>query len=115
MHLAFRRAGTLITLALAASSAAAGAPAALELSVDPRFELLGVVRHLSALSPAGGADEDYRGRVEKSFGSFREHPAVSLYKDLAARESRAEALATILIYYTNPPELALKDPDADIH
>ncbi len=84
--------------------------ASFDFSVDPRFELLGVVRLLAG--KAGPAKSDYRDRVATRFAPFREHPAVQLYRELAARE---EGLATLPIYYTNPPELSLKEDDADIH
>lgn len=102
-------------LALSALPAAALATAAFDLSVDPRFELLGVVRQLSGHGREDDGSAEYRRRVEKRFGAFRGHPAVALYADLASSRAREEAAATILIYYTNPPKLALKDQNADIH
>lgn len=115
MNLAFRRAGALVFLALAAPPAAARAGASLEAKVDPRFELIAVVRQLSGRASADAGDADYIARIEKSFGAFREHPAVVLYRELAGEPALEAALATMPIYYTNPPELALLDPDADIH
>jgi len=116
MRLAFDRACAALVLALAAaaSSASAAAPA-FTVSVDPRFELLAVVRQLSGEGAADAGASAYRERIEKRFGAFRGHPAVALYRDLAASPSREEAAATIPIYLTDPPELALKDADADIH
>lgn len=113
MRLAFDRACAAFVLALAASAAAA--PASFTVSVDPRFELLAVVRQLSGEGPADPGAAAYRERIEKRFGAFRGHPAVALYRDLAADPLREEAAATIPLYLTDPPELALKDPDADIH
>jgi hypothetical protein len=115
MHFALRRTATILMLALAAPTAGALAPAAFDLSVETRFELLGVVRQLAGHGRADAGSAEYRERVEKRFGAFRGHPAVALYADLASSPSREEAAATILLYYTNPPELALKDRNADIH
>lgn len=112
---ALSRAGTIFLLALAALPAGAGAPAAFDLTVDPRFELLGVVQQLSGRLPADAYAAEHRERVEKRFGAFRDHPAVALYRDLAAIDAREEAAVTTLIYYSDPPELALKDRNADIH
>lgn len=101
----------ILALLLAANaSAAAYAPA-----VDPRFELLGVVSHLAGRGRAEADTAEYRARIDKRFAAFRAHPAVELYKAIAARPFREEASATLLIYYTEPPELRLKDKDADIH
>ena len=108
-----RRAGALLLIALAAFPAGARASPAFDLAVDPRFELLGVVRQLAGLGQTDPRAGEYRERVEKRFAAFRGHPAVALYKDLASRADSEEAAATILIYYSNPPELALKDADAD--
>ncbi len=115
MPLLLRRAGAILLLALAALPAGAGAPASFDLSVDPRFELLGVVQQLSGSLPADAYAAEHRERVEKHFGAFREHPAVALYRDLASISAREEAAVTALIYYSDPPELALKDRNADIH
>lgn len=113
MRLAFDRAAGLLLLALASLPAGAAAPASFVLGVDPRFELLAVVRQLSG--GAGEGDPAYRERVEKRFGALRAHPAVALYRELAATPAREEAAATILLYHSDPPELALKDPDSDVH
>lgn len=113
MRLAFDRACAAFVLALAAASASA-APA-FTVTVDPRFELLAVVRQLSGEGPADPGAAAYRARIEERFGAFRGHPAVALYRELAADPSREEAAATIPLYLTDPPELALKDPDADVH
>jgi hypothetical protein len=83
--------------------------------VDPRFELLGVVQQLSGRLPADAYAADHRERVERHFSAFREHPAVALYRELAEIDAREEAAVTTLIYCSNPPELALKDRNADIH
>ena len=111
-----RSAATLATaaLALALTVPAAAAPAH-DVSVDPRFELLGVVAQLAGLGRTGEASTAYLQRIEKRFASFRGHPAVELYKTLNADPAGAESCATFLLYYTDPPELRLKDPNANIH
>lgn len=108
-----RRAAALTALLLALAAPLRAATA--EVAVDPRFELLGVVRQLAGLGSAGRGVEEYRARVEKRFGPFRSHPAVALYKDAAASPAGEEATTTILLYFSAPPELRLLDRDADIH
>lgn len=105
----------LLLFALASFPAGAQAPASFDISVDPRFELLGVVQRLSGRARTDAAAAGYRDRIDKRFGALRDHAAVVLYRDLVANGSREEAAATILIYYSAPPELALKDKNADIH
>lgn len=100
----------MLAFGLAASAAAKAPPPAVV--VDPRFELLSVVRRLSA-PPAPASDD--AALIEKRFGAFRGHPAVALYRDLLSDPAREEAAATVMIYFSSPPALALADPDADIH
>ncbi len=101
------RAAALLTLALAVCPAGGSS---FDIAVDPRFELLGVVSQLAGRGRAVAGFEEYRARVAKRFDAFRGHPAVELYKGLDE-----QAVATILIHYTAPPELALKNRDAVIH
>jgi hypothetical protein len=101
----------LLALGLAASAGAAS----FDVSVDPRFELLGVIEHLAGLDRADAQNAAYRESVDRRFAKFKDHPAVALYRNLGASESRVEAVATIPIYFSAPPELALQDKEADIH
>lgn len=100
---------------LLALSAATASAAPVDVAVDPRVELLAVVRQLAGRGAPQSATGDYAARVEARFARFRSHPAVALYRDLALNPARAEAAASLPLYYGPPPELALKDPDADIH
>lgn len=86
-------------------STAAAAPL---IAVDPRLELLGVVQRLAGLEKAEPDDAEYARLVDRRFGPWRGHPAVKLYADLAA--GPGDPLGVVLLYYTDPPELALKDP-----
>jgi hypothetical protein len=104
-------AGAVLALALAAPAGAAPA----DVSVDPRFELLGVVQQLAGLGREGADTAAYRKAIDLRFGKYREHPAVALYRDMASSPAREEASAVILLYFTAPPELKLKDKNADIH
>jgi hypothetical protein len=100
-------------LALALAAPAGAAP--VEIAVDPRFELLGVVQQLAGLAREGADTAAYRKAIDLRFARFRGHPAVELYRDMASSPAREEASAVILLYFTAPPELKLKDKDADIH
>ena len=102
-------------LALLALGLAAPAASALDVSVDPRFELLGVVQQLAGAARAGEETAAYRKQIDRRFAAFKSHPVVALYRDLAASPSREEACATILIYFSAPPELKLLDKNARIH
>lgn len=105
----------ILLLSLAAFPAGAQPPASFDVTVDPRFELLGVVQHLAGRARADAVSAGYRERIDARFGALRAHAAVDLYRDIVSTASGEEAAATILIYYTDPPELTLKDKRADIH
>ncbi len=100
---------------IAGRVSAAPAPAAYELAVDPRFELLGVVRQLAGRGGAIAGAAEYRDKAESRFSPFRGHPAVKSFEALSSEGSREAALATVLIYYSPPPELALLDKTAYFH
>ncbi len=91
-------------LLLASAAAAAPAPA---FSSDARLELLGVLQELSGSRPAVEADPVYLEAVRKRFAKHREHPAVALYRELAAGPG-GEGLAVALLWCTDPPALALR-------
>ncbi len=101
-------AAALAVLLLARSAAAA--PAAPAIVTDPRIELLGVVQLLSGERPDLPGDAAYRRAVEARFGAFRGDPAVAMYRERARRLGRNEGSGIILLYYTDPPALALRDP-----
>ncbi|UPT75771.1 MAG: tetratricopeptide repeat protein [Elusimicrobiota bacterium] len=110
-----RREPPVIAAALALLLAAPSLAAPLDVSVDPRLELLGVVRLLAGAARDGDDVAPYRAAIEKRFSRLRSHPAVELYKGFAADPEREEAAAVLLLYYGPPPELPLLSPDADIH
>lgn len=104
----------MISALLAGLLALPAAAAPLEVAVDPRFELLGVVRRLVGAAP-DVRDEGYAKEVDARFAPWKDHPAVALVRELASTPAGEESIATLPIYYTDPPALALRDPEADIH
>lgn len=90
-------------------TAAAAAP---QIAVDPRLELLGVVQRLAGQEKAPPDDAAYARLVDERFGPWKGHPVVRLYADLA--KGPGDPLGVILLYYTDPPALALKDPSAPV-
>jgi hypothetical protein len=54
-------------------------PAQVEVSVDPRIELLTVVQCLAGYDQLGTADLAYRREVLERFAPWRSHPAVTLF------------------------------------
>lgn len=112
-----RRFCTATALLLAFSGRAACAqsapkPRPAQVSIDPRLELLGVVQRLAGRSVVAPDDVAYAREVDRYFGPWRDHPAVRLYAEIAADDW--DPLGVILLYYSPPPELALKDPEARV-
>lgn len=89
-------------------------PPALDIAVDPRFELIGVLRLLAGSDRKSAGTEAYRERARRRFAPFRDHAAVKTLRAFLARGTRAEALATLPIYYSPPPELALRAKESDV-
>lgn len=96
-------------LSLGASTAAA----AVDVSVDPRLELLGVVQALSGERPDAPFAQDYARRVEERFGALRGHPAVKIYREVMRKTKGEESYGILILYYTGPPALKLKDKAGD--
>lgn len=101
------RAAAALLLLATLGSAAAAAP---EIAVDPRLELLGVVQRLAGREAFAPGDAEYARLVDERFGRWRDHPAVRLYSELGA--GPFDPLGVVLLHYSDPPELALKDPGA---
>lgn len=99
------RAAAAGLLLAALCSAASAAP---EIAVDPRLELLGVVQRLAGREAFPPDDAEYARLVDERFGALRGHPAVRLYAELGA--GPFDPLGVVLLHYSDPPELALKDP-----
>jgi hypothetical protein len=96
-----------LALFLARPAPAAAAPA---IDTDPRIELLGVVQLLSGERPDLPGDAAYREAVLARFSRYKDSPAVALYRAELRRRGRDDGSAIILLYYTAPPALALRDP-----
>ena len=107
------RSGALLALILfgAAARAVAATPvgAAVEISVDPRIELLGVVALLAGTKNENNVFAEYRAKVERRFAPFRDQPVVRLYRELVQTQPNSD-LSVILLYYSAPPEIALVNP-----
>ncbi len=71
-----------------------------------------MVQRLAGREAFAPEDADYARAVDERFGRWRGHPAVKLYADLAAGPS--DPLGVILLHFSNPPELALKEPEAAV-
>lgn len=101
----------LLAAALALLLAAPAGASTLTVAVDPRIELLGVVQRLAGAGDPGREDS-YARDADAAFARFKRHPAVKLYAKIRERAGGREGLGIDLLYYTAPPALALRDPEA---
>lgn len=99
-------------------------------STDPRLELMAVLLSLfdyteQAQDPRLMADVefDYKSEVEETFGSFRDHPAVKLLREITPARQAAptfhhQSPPLLMLFVTDPPELALRsgfEEDPNLH
>ena len=85
-------------------------PARVDVSVDPRIELLTVVQCLAGYDQLGGADLDYRREVLERFAPWRSHPAVTLFARMAREGFTRDAPPAVMLRLAEPPALELRAP-----
>lgn len=78
-----------------------------ELTVDPRLELLAVVQMLASGSDLASEDRRYENDAKSFFGAEAKHPAVALFAKLSKdKPDFAATAAKLLLGYSPPPDLA---------
>jgi hypothetical protein len=85
-------------------------PARIEVSVDPRIELLTVVQCLAGDGQLGGAGLLYRREVLERFAPWRSHPAVTLFARMAREGFTRDAPPAMMLRLAEPPALELRAP-----
>ena len=101
----------MTTCACAATPVESNAPRTrIEISVDPRIELLTVVQCLAGYDQLGTADLDYRREVLKRFAPWRSHPAVTLFARMAREGFTRDAPPAMMLRLDEPPALELRAP-----
>ncbi|HOT74529.1 MAG TPA: DUF4932 domain-containing protein, partial [Candidatus Wallbacteria bacterium] len=86
----------------------------LNISIDPRIELLSVVRLLSGYSEKGHAAYDtvYKKAALDHFKKFKKHPAVELYKKMTNSGFSYDAPPSTMLHLSWP-DLKVKTPFTD--
>lgn len=89
----------------------------INVTVDPRIELLAVVQYLSDYESKTGLitdyDIDYKHKIDSCFASFKDHPAVKMFESLATFGFTYDAPPTTMLYLSDPPELEIVTPFSD--
>lgn len=79
-------------------------------SVDPRIELLSVVQLLSDYDLINNFDFPYKKEMLEYFSPYKSHPAVTKFKEMMKEGFDYDAPVDAMLYLTNPPELKNKIP-----
>ena len=94
-----------------------GAAQKLDVSVDPRVELLSVVQLLGGyVMGASLINTDataYRRDLDVYFAAHRGHPAVKMFAEMYPKGFAFDAPPEALLYFSNPPELTQRQPVPD--
>jgi len=93
--------------------------ARVRVSVDPRIELLSVVQYLSDYKGFDGSpvltslEFRYKREALSYFSPYKDHRAVSLFKEMSGRGFWYSHPPAALLHYSDPPELAEQWPVDD--
>ncbi len=84
------------------------------ISVDPRIELLGIVQYLSGYEEKTGLITDYefgyKTEIDTYFSGYKDHPAVQKFASMSSLGFSFDAPAAAMLYLSNPPELEIIRP-----
>lgn len=82
-------------------------------SVDPRIELLSAVQLLSNYSLLTQLNFQYKKEMLDYFSSFKSHPAVTKFIEMSNMDFNYDAPPTAMLFLSNPPELKIVTPFTD--
>jgi hypothetical protein len=86
----------------------------LNITVDPRIELLAVVQFLSGYGERTGLitryDFPYKSDISEYFSAYKNHPAVKLFEEMSVSGFSFDAPPDAMLHLSNPPELTLQLP-----
>lgn len=86
----------------------------LNITVDPRIELLAVVQFLSGYGERTGLitrfDFSYKTDVSEYFSAYKNHPAVKHFSEMSLSGFSFDAPPDAMLHISDPPELTLQVP-----
>jgi len=89
----------------------------LNVTIDPRMELLAAVQWLSdygeKFSLLTSLDFDYKKDMLQTFKPYAEHDAVKLFQEMSHSGFTFDAPPTVMLHLSPPPDLAIKIPLTD--
>lgn len=109
--------GLLIMHLVILSACAQDKSHTINVTVDPRIELLAAVQILSGYNELTGLisryDTEYKQELIEYFSPYKEHPAVAHFKQLATAGFTYDAPAAAMLYLSDPPEFEMVKPFAE--
>jgi hypothetical protein len=109
-HIFARRGSAVITSHTRQNSASRRT---INITVDPRIELLAVVQLLSDYGLINTSDSPYRRDVLKHFSAHKGHPAVKLFAQMYPTGFLFDAPPAAMLYLSDPPGLDVRLPFPD--
>jgi len=89
----------------------------LNVTIDPRIELLAAVQSLSdygeKFSLLTSLDFDYKNDMHQTFKPYAGHEAVKLFQEMSHDGFSFDAPPTVMLHLSAPPELAIELPFSD--
>jgi Domain of unknown function (DUF4932) len=89
----------------------------INVTVDPRIELLAAVQLFSGYESQTGLitdyDIDYKWEMTEHFSDYIDHPAIQAFQNLSENGFSFDAPAAAMLYLSNPPELEIVKPFSD--
>ena len=103
-----------LCLMLMAACSTEPAASGLNVTIDPRIELLAAVQSLSdyreKFSLLTSLDFQYRNDLEQTFKPLADHEAVMLFQEMSHEGFTFDAPPTAMLHLGSPPELAIEIP-----
>jgi hypothetical protein len=102
---------------LTPTAPAVSPPQGLNISADPRLELLAVVQVLSDYNQRTNLITreafDYKQSIQAEFAPYRSHRAVKIFNRMSQKGFSFDAPPAVMLYLTAPPELEVHTPFTD--
>lgn len=92
-------------------------PSKLNITIDPRIELLAAVQSLTdygeKYSLLTSLDMEYKKDMLQTFKPYADHEAVKLFQEMSHNNFSFDAPPTVMLHLSSPPELVVKQPLTD--
>ena len=111
----FARESTAVARMIGKQSGVKKGNSPLEVSMDPRVELISILQYISAFRVSGyrlmtDFDFEYRRRIDHYFALYKNHPAVKMIEAISPKGFVGDVPPWFIIHLSDPPELKIRHP-----